>query len=126
MKDLKQCRIEIDAIDQQLMELFEKRMALSKSVVEYKIDGLCFYHYWFSGRKILEKPAEQLLKNPEIHIPFFFSWANEPWARTWDGKNNHILMPQSYGDEADWLKHFEYLLPFFLVIITYSLEQYST
>ena len=31
MKDLKQCRIEIDAIDQQLMELFEKRMALSKS-----------------------------------------------------------------------------------------------
>ena len=25
MKDLKQCRIEIDAIDQQLMELFEKR-----------------------------------------------------------------------------------------------------
>ena len=40
MKDLKQCRIEIDAIDQQLMELFEKRMALSKSVVEYKISNL--------------------------------------------------------------------------------------
>ena len=39
MKDLKQCRIEIDAIDQQLMELFEKRMALSKSVVEYKIEN---------------------------------------------------------------------------------------
>ena len=38
MKDLKQCRIEIDAIDQQLMELFEKRMALSKS--EQKSVGL--------------------------------------------------------------------------------------
>ena len=37
MKDLKQCRMEIDEIDQQLMDLFEKRMALSKSVVEYKI-----------------------------------------------------------------------------------------
>ena len=39
MKDLKQCRIEIDEIDQQLMELFEKRMSLSKSVVEYNSES---------------------------------------------------------------------------------------
>ena len=51
MKDLKQCRIEIDAIDQQLMELFEKRMALSKSVVEYKIEN----HLEFSNLKEKEK-----------------------------------------------------------------------
>lgn len=37
MKDLKQCRIEIDAIDQQLMELFEKRMALSKVSLNIKL-----------------------------------------------------------------------------------------
>lgn len=36
MKDLQQCRQEIDAIDQQIMKLFEQRMKLSKSVVEYK------------------------------------------------------------------------------------------
>lgn len=39
MKDLQQCRKEIDEIDQQIMKLFEKRMNISKSVVEYKIEN---------------------------------------------------------------------------------------
>lgn len=80
---------------------------------QYKIDGLCFYHYWFSGRKILEKPTELLLKNPEIQLPFFFSWANEPWTRSWDGLNQDILLEQKYGEYQDWVDHFNYLLPFF-------------
>ncbi len=37
MKDLEQCRKEIDEIDEQLMELFEKRMNLSKEVIIYKL-----------------------------------------------------------------------------------------
>lgn len=37
MKDLKQCRQEIDEIDKQLIKLFEKRMSLSKEVVTYKL-----------------------------------------------------------------------------------------
>lgn len=80
---------------------------------EYGIYGMCFYHYWFNGKMLLEKPAELLLQNTDIPMRFCFSWANEPWARTWDGKNHQILMPQSYGDEKDWEQHFRYLLPFF-------------
>lgn len=80
---------------------------------DYQVDGLCFYHYWFDGKLLLEKPAEDLLAHTDIQMPFCFSWANEPWARTWDGKNSTVLMPQRYGDEADWKKHFDYLLPFF-------------
>jgi len=37
MKDLKTCREEIDVIDQQLIQLFEKRMNIAKDVVTYKI-----------------------------------------------------------------------------------------
>lgn len=37
MKDLQQCRLEIDEIDKQLMVLFEKRMQIAKDVVKYKI-----------------------------------------------------------------------------------------
>lgn len=85
----------------------------SELMKQYKIDGLCFYHYWFSGRKILEKPSELLLKNPEIQLPFFFSWANEPWTRSWDGLNQDILLEQKYGEYQDWVDHFNYLLPFF-------------
>lgn len=80
---------------------------------KYGVYGMCFYHYWFNGKMLLEKPAEMLLANEDIPLRFCFSWANEPWARTWDGKNHHVLMPQSYGGEKEWREHFEYLLPFF-------------
>lgn len=80
---------------------------------EYGIGGFCFYHYWFAGKLLLEKPAEQLLQHPDIDMPFCFSWANEPWARTWDGKAHQVLMPQDYGTRKDWEEHFNYLLPFF-------------
>ena len=60
MKDLKQCRMEIDAIDQQLMELFEKRMALSKSVVEYKIENHLEIFQPEREREVIEKNLNRL------------------------------------------------------------------
>ena len=42
----------------------------------YKIDGLIYYHYYFKGKKLLEKPAENLLKCKDIKQSFFFCWAN--------------------------------------------------
>lgn len=82
-------------------------------VNKYKIGGLCFYHYWFAGNKLLEKPAEILLSNLSIELPFFFCWANESWTRSWDGNNKDVLMGQEYGNEQNWEQHFQYLLPFF-------------
>lgn len=80
---------------------------------KYGIDGFCFYHYWFDGKLLLEKPLEQLLENKKIQINYCVSWANEPWARTWDGLEKEVLMPQRYGNKDDWKKHFNYLMPFF-------------
>lgn len=98
---------------------------------KYSVDGMCIYHYWFKdGRKILEKPAENLLRWKDIDLPFCFCWANETWARSWSSisnKNvwantyekesysidNGILLEQNYGNEESWKNHFEYLLPFF-------------
>ena len=71
--------------------------------------GFCYYHYWFDGKLLLEKPAEQMLVNKDIDMPFCFSWANEPWSRSWKGEAQNVIMPQSYGDESDWKEHFEYL-----------------
>lgn len=96
---------------------------------KYGIDGLCFYHYYFKdGRKILERPAENLLEWTDINMPFCFSWANETWARSWskltnvnfwsskfenNNNDNGVLLEQAYGGEQQWKNHFEYLLPFF-------------
>lgn len=62
---------------------------------------------------LLEKPAEIMLQHPEVDMPFCFSWANHTWSRVWADKTNNILKLQKYGDEKDWKRHFDYLLPFF-------------
>lgn len=79
------------------------------------INGFCFYHYWFEGRKLLEKPAEKLLADKEIDMPFCFAWANHSWSKTWEGPGGEkqILMRQTYGNRDSWEKHFQYLLQFF-------------
>lgn len=79
---------------------------------EAGVYGFCYYHYWFDGKLLLEKPLEKML-TMDNKIPYCFCWANEPWARTWDGLANHILMPQFYGGEKEWEAHFQYLLQFF-------------
>lgn len=81
---------------------------------EYGVDAFCFYHYWFQGKKLLEKPVEHLLEK-KTPIKYFLSWANEPWTRTWDGINGsrEILQRQEYGGFSEWRAHFEYLYSFF-------------
>ncbi len=79
---------------------------------QYGIDGFCYYHYWFEGKKLLEKPVENLLKWKDIKQNFCFYWANHSWKRSWQGKSE-ILVEQTYGDETSWREHFDYLLPFF-------------
>ena len=61
----------------------------------YGIHGFCFYHYWFSGRRILEKPVENFLAS-DIALPFCLCWANENWTRSWDGDTKSVLLEQKY------------------------------
>lgn len=79
---------------------------------QYGLYGMVYYHYYFQGKLLLEKPAENLLKWKDIHQPFFFCWANHTWRRTWEGTQT-ILLEQTYGDIDAWEEHFQYLVPFF-------------
>lgn len=80
---------------------------------EYGVYGFCYYHYWFNGHMLLEKPMEQMLENKSISLPFCISWANEAWTKAWVGDEKKILIPQTYGKEKEWEEHFYYLLQFF-------------
>ncbi len=93
--------------------VMEKQIALAKKAGIY---GFCFYHYWFGGRMVLEKPAEMLLHNEDVDFHYCFSWANEPWTKTWHGAggNKEILIPQNYGREKEWEAHYRYFRPFFM------------
>jgi len=70
-----------------------------------KLDGFCFYYYWFSGRRLLETPIQNLFNTPDIDIEYVICWANENWTRTWDGLENEALICQDYRDgwEVDFI-----------------------
>jgi len=84
----------------------------------FGVHGFMFYHYWFSGEgvqnnSVMWKVPYLMLQDGEPNIPFFFSWANEPWTRRWNGQDGDILLAQDYGAEAEWQNHFEWLVPYF-------------
>lgn len=92
----------------------ETRIWQSELAQQYGVFGFCYYHYWFKdGKRLLEQPAELMLSDQRVTIPFCFSWANENWARNWDGAHTDIIVEQDYGGEEEWRQHFDYLLPFF-------------
>ena len=87
-----------------------------KIAKEHGIYGFCMYHYWFSGKLLLEKPMEKLLAHPEIDIKYCISWANGEWRDAWKAKdksNSKVLIFDDSDDEQGWVDHFNYMLPFF-------------
>lgn len=77
----------------------------------YGLHGFCFYHYWFSGRRILETPLSLFVAS-DLDFRFCMCWANENWTRAWDGNVKNILIEQKYA-EGDDEAFIEEMLPYF-------------
>jgi lipopolysaccharide biosynthesis protein len=95
------------------LRLPEARAAQAELAASHGIQGFCYYHYWFHGRQVLERPVNEILKSGEPDFPFCLCWANEPWSRRWDGSNHEVLLEQRYSASDD-LAHIRALIPFFL------------
>ncbi len=76
----------------------------AKTAKDHGIDGFVFHHYWFDGKKVLDTPINNWLADPTIDMPLAICWANEPWTRRWDGLEQDVLIPQTYGE--DWANRF--------------------
>jgi lipopolysaccharide biosynthesis protein len=90
------------------LRLAEARQAQADLACEYGIHGFCYYHYWFQGRRLLERPFEAVLDSGAPNFPFCLCWANEKWTRTWDGYSKELLIDQHYSVEDD-LRHIRWL-----------------
>ncbi|MFM7244495.1 MAG: glycoside hydrolase family 99-like domain-containing protein [Planctomycetaceae bacterium] len=91
------------------LRLTESRIAQADLARRHGIHGFCHYHYWFQGKRLLERPVADMLATGEPDFPFCLCWANEPWSRRWDGSDSEILQPQHYSAEDD-LAHIRWLL----------------
>jgi len=95
------------------LRLAESRKDQADMARQFGIEGFCYWHYWFNGKRLLERPFNEVLKSQEPDFPFCLAWANETWSRRWLGEPKDVLMEQTYSDEDD-LKHIRWLTGVFM------------
>lgn len=78
--------------------VLERQVKIAK---DSGVDGFCFYYYWFSGKKLLEKPIANFMQRQDLDHGFLICWANENWTRRWDGLDKEILLEQKYEENWD-------------------------
>jgi lipopolysaccharide biosynthesis protein len=83
------------------LRLEEARIAQAELAKAYGIHGFCFYHYWFTGKRLMERPLDDMIKTKTPNFPFMLCWANENWTRRWDGLDHEQLIRQDYSFEDD-------------------------
>lgn len=91
----------------------DTRLAQAELAREHGIEGFCYYHYWFGGRRMLERPFNEVLDSGEPDFPFCLCWANHSWNSIWQGCPDRILVEQIYPGMKDHENHFNYLLKAF-------------
>ena len=99
--------------DLRLAETREQQVQLAR---EAGIEAFCYYHYWFAGHQLLERPFNEVVESGQPDFPFCLCWANHTWSSaTWshNGSKSAVLMEQTYPGESDDYTHFMSLLPAF-------------
>ncbi len=94
------------------LRLPETRAAQAELAAAHGIEAFCYWHYWFAGRRLLERPFEEVLRTGAPDFPFCLGWANQNWSTIWTG-GNRLLVAQTYPGPDDYRRHFETLLPAF-------------
>lgn len=84
------------------------------------IEGFMYWQYYFgNGKKLLERPFEEVLASGKPDFPFCLGWANHSWqTKTWKRDANKkegktMIMEQHYDGVKQYTEHFYYNLPAF-------------
>lgn len=91
----------------------ETRKAQADMAREYGIEGFLYWHYWFGyGKRLIERPFNEVLESGEPDYPFALAWANETWKGFAHGlSNRNTLVEQLYPGIEDYTAHFNVVLP---------------
>jgi len=89
------------------LRLPDSRIAQADLARAYGIEGFCYYEYWFGGKRLLERPFEEVLASGQPDFPFCICWANETWTGVWHGAPDRTLIEQTYPGLNDHRQHFD-------------------
>lgn len=90
--------------DLRLPEVREAQAQLARGA---GVEAFCYWHYWFgNGRRIIERPFEEVRDSGEPDFPFCLAWANQSWTGIWHGNPSTTLLKQEYPGPADEQAHF--------------------
>jgi len=101
---------ELGFYDLRVPEVRAQQAALAQA---YGIEGFMYWHYWFAGKRLLERPFQDVLESKQPDFPFCIGWANETWTGIWHGARDKILIEQTYPGEKDYEAHFYAVLDAF-------------
>lgn len=96
--------------DLRIPEVREAQAELARNA---GVGGFCYWHYWFDGKRLLERPVNEIVKSGEPDFPFCLGWANHTWSSHWIGAEKRTLIEQTYPGSEDNERHFYELLPAF-------------
>lgn len=98
---------ELGYYDLRIKDNMRRQIELAK---QYGIYGFCFYHYWFDGRRILEKPLNMFLEDETLDFPFMYCWANHNWYKKFQGTSDEVLIEMPTEKEA-YIRYIDSVLP---------------
>ena len=97
------------------LRVTEVREQQARLAYEAGIEGFCYWHYWFAGRRLLDRVFNEVLESGKPDFPFCLCWANHSWyKKTWTSEGKNILLlAQTYPGIEDYISHFNAMLPAF-------------
>jgi hypothetical protein len=84
----------------------EVREAQAQLARDHGVTGFCYWHYWFAGHRLLERPFDEVLSSGRPDFPFCIAWANQSWSGIWHGAPDRVLIDQTYPGPEDDIEHF--------------------
>ncbi len=97
----------------------EIREQQAQMALDAGVEGFVYWHYWFgNGKRLLERPFEEVLATGKPDFPFCLAWANHSWTtKTWTTmghiQSDKMIVEQLYPGEQDYTNHFYNVLPAF-------------
>jgi lipopolysaccharide biosynthesis protein len=90
--------------DLRVPEVRARQAELARS---HGVTGFIYWHYWFAGQRLLERPLDEVIATREPDFPFCVAWANHSWSDTWMGGPNRVMVEQTYPGPEDDQAHFD-------------------